>query len=184
MSCDYKFMENKNCEFYPCHGKTPINCLFCYCPLYFLPECPGTPGQKDGIKDCSNCEWVHDPENFLEIMDWLSMAIYGKEPEQDDGEITDFFSLAFNLGNLFNCKIKKCNGYYQLVHGDYEYRIHFFSGDDRIHRFSIEKLVNGDPDDYIEGDFRVNTVTIQKVKDSVCLLLKNASFKCSILVLD
>lgn len=33
----YKFFENKECEYYPCHkDMESINCLFCYCPLYHL----------------------------------------------------------------------------------------------------------------------------------------------------
>ena len=60
---NYKFFENKACEFYPCHKMDKINCLFCFCPLYNL-DCGG--GYKliqgdDGklIKDCSECTVPH-----------------------------------------------------------------------------------------------------------------------------
>ncbi len=32
----YKFFENKDCEFYPCHKVSEQNCLFCFCQLYNL----------------------------------------------------------------------------------------------------------------------------------------------------
>ena len=49
-----RFFENKDCKYYPCHdGLEHINCLFCYCPMYRLEHCPGTPEyfEKDGKKD-------------------------------------------------------------------------------------------------------------------------------------
>jgi len=37
----FKYFENKECEFYPCHIEGQ-NCLFCYCPLYWIPiDCEG-----------------------------------------------------------------------------------------------------------------------------------------------
>jgi Zn-finger protein len=36
----YKFFQNKECEFFPCHRTDKINCLFCFCPLYYY-ECGG-----------------------------------------------------------------------------------------------------------------------------------------------
>ena len=44
MSCRYKFFAHRQCEFFPCHkGADPdrFNCLFCYCPLYLVPDCGG-----------------------------------------------------------------------------------------------------------------------------------------------
>lgn len=38
---NYKFVQNTQCEYFPCHKGIPIevfNCLFCYCPLYALKE--------------------------------------------------------------------------------------------------------------------------------------------------
>lgn len=56
----HKFFANTDCEYYPCHKtEKPINCLFCYCPLYYL-ECKGFYGKTaSGIKDCSKCLIPH-----------------------------------------------------------------------------------------------------------------------------
>lgn len=59
---------NTSCPHYPCHeGLAELNCLFCYCPLYSLGDCPGTPEpvEKNGrtFKSCANCVFPHKPEN-------------------------------------------------------------------------------------------------------------------------
>ena len=64
MGHNYKFVQNKKCEFFPCHQgvkEEGFNCLFCYCPLYALKEnCGGNPTfLEDGTKDCSNCTITH-----------------------------------------------------------------------------------------------------------------------------
>ena len=69
MSNSYRFFENRDCEYYPCHkGIEEMNCLFCYCPLYSFQDCPGNPKyrEKDGkqIKDCSDCTFPHRKENY------------------------------------------------------------------------------------------------------------------------
>lgn len=61
---NYKFNQNKNCEFFPCHkmeNTENFNCLFCYCPLYMLgKECGGNYKFTAGdIKDCSACLLPH-----------------------------------------------------------------------------------------------------------------------------
>ncbi|MCK5718320.1 MAG: hypothetical protein KAH84_00065 [Thiomargarita sp.] len=74
MKFDATFFENRACKYYPCHTNIKhINCLFCYCPLYFL-DCPGnytmlklnnnpTILEKSAaIKDCSQCTVVHNPK--------------------------------------------------------------------------------------------------------------------------
>ena len=54
-----RFFRNTSCAHFPCHPNADpetFNCLFCYCPLYFLPECIGTPRwNANGIKDCTLC---------------------------------------------------------------------------------------------------------------------------------
>lgn len=73
----YKFFQNKECEYFPCHKgvkEEDFNCLFCYCPLYLLDdECGGnfsfTP---DGIKDCSNCVKFHNKNNYDELQQKLA----------------------------------------------------------------------------------------------------------------
>ena len=77
-SCRY--FKNDSCEFFPCHPLDgDFNCLFCYCPLYFLDECPGNFYMKeDGekrIKVCTDCVFPHIPENYGEMMEILRKKI-------------------------------------------------------------------------------------------------------------
>jgi len=70
-----RYFENRECEYYPCHNSEHINCLFCYCPLNKAEDCPGNPkfihvNGKD-IKDCSDCLFPHNPDNYDRIMDIL-----------------------------------------------------------------------------------------------------------------
>ena len=69
MENSYRFFENRECGYFPCHqGLEDFNCLFCYCPLYVRENCPGNPRyiEKGGrkIKDCTNCTFPHRPENY------------------------------------------------------------------------------------------------------------------------
>ncbi len=71
------YFENRACEYYPCHKRENINCIFCFCPLYNFEDCGGTPEYiegKDGkmIKDCSKCVYPHIQENYDEIIKRLS----------------------------------------------------------------------------------------------------------------
>lgn len=60
----YKFFTNKECEYYPCHNIEKMNCLFCFCPLYFL-ECEGDyKVLKNGLKDCSKCIMPHSENGY------------------------------------------------------------------------------------------------------------------------
>jgi len=60
---NYKFVQNKKCEFFPCHKvkEDSFNCLFCYCPLFPLKDiCGGNPEfLEDGTKSCMNCALPH-----------------------------------------------------------------------------------------------------------------------------
>ena len=69
----YKFFQNKDCVYFPCHAvldDSDFNCLFCYCPLYALgDQCGGSfVYTENGIKDCSNCTKPHRKENYDRIM--------------------------------------------------------------------------------------------------------------------
>lgn len=69
----YKFFQNRECEYFPCHkmeDDSRFNCLFCYCPLYALGNrCGGSfCYTKKGIKNCSNCVRPHLPENYDDII--------------------------------------------------------------------------------------------------------------------
>ncbi len=73
-----RFFANKSCRYYPCHeGAEELNCLFCYCPMYFLPRCPGDPEyiERDGktIKKCTQCVFPHVPENYDKVVKILKL---------------------------------------------------------------------------------------------------------------
>lgn len=57
------FFQNKECEYFPCHeirDTDDFSCLFCFCPLYSMENCPGKPRWKaNGVKDCSGCTLPH-----------------------------------------------------------------------------------------------------------------------------
>lgn len=80
MNNSYRFFENKECQYFPCHkGLDDFNCLFCYCPLYLRENCPGKPRyiERDGrtIKDCTDCNFPHRPDSY----DALIAALKGTE---------------------------------------------------------------------------------------------------------
>ncbi len=78
MANSYRYFENRECKYYPCHETDNINCLFCYCPLYSKEHCPGTykylevKGKK--IKECSDCTFPHKEENYEVIMKFLESS--------------------------------------------------------------------------------------------------------------
>lgn len=69
---NYKFNQNKKCEFFPCHevaNKAHFNCLFCFCPLYMLKNnCGGNFKYTSGVKDCSDCTIPHSKNGYEFIM--------------------------------------------------------------------------------------------------------------------
>ncbi|MGN0290414.1 MAG: cysteine-rich small domain-containing protein [Lachnospiraceae bacterium] len=76
MNNSYRFFENRDCEYFPCHkGLEEFNCLFCYCPMYAKEKCPGNPAyfEKNGkrIKNCMDCIFPHQPENYDVMMQIL-----------------------------------------------------------------------------------------------------------------
>lgn len=80
-----RFYENKECEYYPCHEDIEcLNCLFCYCPLYSMEQCLGTPkyvmhnGKE--VKDCSGCKYPHQAKNFDKIIELLK-TVYSNNEE-------------------------------------------------------------------------------------------------------
>ncbi|SEG24988.1 Cysteine-rich small domain-containing protein [Eubacterium ruminantium] len=54
-----------------------INCLFCFCPMYHLENCPGNPAYKEKngrrIKVCTNCTFPHEKDNYDRIMEILRL---------------------------------------------------------------------------------------------------------------
>jgi Zn-finger protein len=74
----YKFFQNKECEYFPCHKKGVTNCVFCYCPLYLYDQCGGHYKiLKNGIKDCSNCNLPHSEMGYDYIVGFLKDNIKG-----------------------------------------------------------------------------------------------------------
>ena len=76
MEYSHRYFANKDCMYYPCHcGIKDFNCLFCYCPLYRLDECPGNPTYQEingkRIKICTDCVFPHIPENYDKIIEIL-----------------------------------------------------------------------------------------------------------------
>lgn len=66
---NYNFFQNKKCEMFPCHKTDDtenFNCLFCYCPLYYLGDkCGGNfKFTGTGIKSCIDCHIPHQRENY------------------------------------------------------------------------------------------------------------------------
>ncbi|WP_291579991.1 cysteine-rich small domain-containing protein [Clostridium sp. UBA6640] len=83
MSENYKFFQHKKCEFFPCHkvkDEDKFNCLFCYCPLYFLEECGGNKSDFNGVKDCSNCMIPHSQNGY----DYIFNKIVEKNKEKTE----------------------------------------------------------------------------------------------------
>ena len=76
MSEYYKFFQNRNCEFFPCHKTEEtddFNCLFCFCPLYAKgKECGGNFSYtENGVKDCSKCLFPHKKGNYDNVISKL-----------------------------------------------------------------------------------------------------------------
>lgn len=72
MSQNYKFFQHKECEFFPCHkvkNTEKFNCLFCYCPLYFLEDCGGNYTYSNNVKNCTNCFIPHSENGFKYVVD-------------------------------------------------------------------------------------------------------------------
>lgn len=76
----FAYFENRNCRYYPCHKSEHINCLFCYCPLYRLPDCPGeytiTDTPEGRIKNCTDCLFPHEACNYGRIINELRKHKY------------------------------------------------------------------------------------------------------------
>ena len=62
MENSYRFFENRDCAYFPCHkGLEHFNCLFCYIEMN---------GKR--VKDCTDCIFPHRPENYDNIMALLA----------------------------------------------------------------------------------------------------------------
>lgn len=75
------YFVNRQCEYYPCHDvpDEKFSCLFCYCPLYDVPDCGGEYFiNEKGIKNCKDCGFVHDRDNYAKVVRKLKENMYGK----------------------------------------------------------------------------------------------------------
>ena len=89
MNHSYRFFENKECKYFPCHeGLEDFNCLFCYCPLYTKEHCPGNPqyieAEDKKIKDYRDKqaqiwivsqEYLPDKKYAVKYMDSVSGSL-------------------------------------------------------------------------------------------------------------
>ena len=74
MENSYRFYQNRECKYFPCHkveNDEAFNCLFCFCPLYALGSgCGGNCTYTEtGVKDCSACLIPHSPNGYDYITD-------------------------------------------------------------------------------------------------------------------
>ncbi len=76
---NYKFVQNKKCEYFPCHkveNEEDFNCLFCFCPLYMLKDkCGGNFKYTKGVKDCSDCIIPHSKGAYEFIMSKMDLVV-------------------------------------------------------------------------------------------------------------
>lgn len=79
MENSYRFFQNTQCAYFPCHKVShpeTFNCLFCYCPLYLVQYCGGRfVILPNGVKDCSSCLIPHIPHNYEKITQRLKDEI-------------------------------------------------------------------------------------------------------------
>ena len=78
MDASHRYFCNDRCQYFPCHqGLAPheFNCLFCFCPLYFLTACGGNHTWRQGVKDCSACLKPHRPGGYDQIMAQLRQEL-------------------------------------------------------------------------------------------------------------
>ena len=79
MSENYKFVQNRKCEYFPCHkveNKEDFNCLFCFCPLYMLKDkCGGNLKYTNDVKDCSDCLIPHSKGAYKYVMSKMNVVI-------------------------------------------------------------------------------------------------------------
>ena len=67
-----KRFSHRECPSWPCHNIEDINCIFCYCPLYYMVDCGGDFSITDkGIKDCSRCVKPHGKDGWSYVVEKL-----------------------------------------------------------------------------------------------------------------
>lgn len=85
----HAFFRNQECRYFPCHkGADPrtFNCLFCYCPLYFLDGCGGDYKMREGVKDCSDCLKPHEPGGYERTLGRLKRELEERRRKSREGQ--------------------------------------------------------------------------------------------------
>ena len=104
---NFRFFQNSNCEFFPCHKNIDsenFNCLFCFCPLYFINNCGGNPTlTENGIKDCSNCTLPH--VNYDNVIQRIRKEIIHRKGVKD----CDIFSVQGHIGHFIGTITSEAN---------------------------------------------------------------------------
>ncbi|WP_029893588.1 cysteine-rich small domain-containing protein [Desulfohalovibrio reitneri] len=71
MQHSHRFFSNRDCQYFPCHANCDpeaFNCLFCFCPLYFI-DCGGDFRlTENGLKDCTPCAIPHCPDGYDHVL--------------------------------------------------------------------------------------------------------------------
>lgn len=86
---DHTYFCNTDCQYFPCHKVTDdsfFNCLFCFCPLYWLEDCGGNPANRDGIKDCTGCTVPHSPGGYEHVLKRLKQEFEAKRKLSANGQ--------------------------------------------------------------------------------------------------
>jgi Zn-finger protein len=69
MKNSYKFFQNKDCKYFPCHKELKLhNCLFCFCPLFHGRE---TNAMCIICGPCEECLFPHRPKDYDMIIKML-----------------------------------------------------------------------------------------------------------------
>lgn len=87
MEHNHKYFRNTDCRYFPCHkGADPehFNCLFCFCPLYFLQDCGGNPTWRGKVKDCTHCTVPHSPGGYEHVLARLKPEFERMRAASDD----------------------------------------------------------------------------------------------------
>lgn len=99
MSKPYSGGIIRECPHYPCHPDIPeeeFSCQFCFCPLYYMDPCPGTPSfhvSDSGvmIKSCSGCNLPHHRKvyEFMITQTGEAMLCLSKQTHTDKEIVTE-----------------------------------------------------------------------------------------------
>lgn len=90
MEHSFKYFQNKDCKYFPCHKDADpehFNCLFCFCPLYFLEDCGGNPKWRGNVKDCTDCTAPHGKDGYEHVLTRLKRefdAIRAQGQDEDN----------------------------------------------------------------------------------------------------